>query len=340
MEWINYHHLLYFWVVAREGGLVPAGKVLRLSHPTLSSQIHALEDRLGEKLFNRVGRRLVLTETGRIVFRYADEIFTLGQELVDAIKARPTGQPVRLNVGIVDVLPKFIVRKLIEPALQLDEAIRLVCFEDSQERLLAQLALHELDIVLSDAPVPSGSSVRAYNHLLGESGVTFFGTKELAMKYHQFPASLDNAPMILPMENTPLRRALNQWFESVKVKPKVIAECEDSALVKALGADGLGIFTAPSVVDSEVCTSFQVKIIGKVEAIRERFYAISAERRLKNPAVVAICQTARKELFARLFFLLIFTVLDEFSLQSIVFRLMLFSISFGLIELRIKRCLV
>src|SRR4051812_30569102 len=183
MEWLNYHHLLYFWVVAREGGLVPAGKVLRLSHPTLSAQVHALEDQLGEKLFEKAGRKLALTEMGRLVQRYAEEIFTLGREMVDTVQGRSTGKPLKLDVGIVDVVPKVVVRRLLEPALSLAEPVRLVCYEDSYEKLLADLSLHMLDVVISDAPVPSSSNVRAYHHLLGETGVSFFGTRALARTY-------------------------------------------------------------------------------------------------------------------------------------------------------------
>jgi LysR family transcriptional activator of nhaA len=188
MEWLNYHHLLYFWIVAREGGLVPAGKVLRLSHPTLSAQIHALEDRLGEKLFTKVGRKLALTEMGRVVFRYADEIFSLGREMLDTVKGRSTGQPLRLDVGIADAIPKLVVRRLLQPALALGEPVRIVCHEDSHEKLLADLALHALDIVIADAPVPPGSHVRAFNHLLGDTEVSFFAAKSLARTYKRgFP---------------------------------------------------------------------------------------------------------------------------------------------------------
>lgn len=299
MEWLNYHHLLYFWVVAREGGLVPAGKVLRLSHPTLSAQIHALEDRLGEKLFTKVGRRLALTEMGRVVYRYADEIFTLGRELVDTVKGRASGQPLRLDVGVVDVVPKLVVRRLLQPALGLPEPVRLVCHEDSFEKLLADLALHSLDIVISDAPVPPGSSVRAFNHLLGETSVSFFGTRRLANAYgRDFPASLDGAPMLLPLENLTLRRSLNRWFDRHAIKPHVVAEFEDSALMKVFGADGVGIFPAPKVMEKEVMAQYGVQMIGHVDEVRERFYAVSVERRLKNPAVVAISEAAREELFA------------------------------------------
>jgi LysR family transcriptional activator of nhaA len=299
VEWINYHHLLYFWLVAREGGLVPAGKLLRLSHPTLSAQIHALEDQLGEKLFTKVGRRLSLTEVGRVVFRYADEIFTLGREMVDTVKGRSTGQPLRLDVGVVDAVTKVVVRRLLQPALALPEPVRLVCYEDSYEKLLADLALHSLDIVIADSPVPSGSTVRAFNHLLGETGVSFFGARSLSgVAKRRFPKSLDAAPLLLPLENSTLRRALDQWFDRNGIKPRVVAEFEDSALLYVFGADGVGIFTAPTVVEREVCEQYGVSVLGRASDVKERFYAVSVERRLKNPAVVAISDAARQELFA------------------------------------------
>lgn len=299
MEWVNYHHLLYFWVVAREGGLVRAGKLLRLTHSTLSAQVHALEEQLGEKLFVKVGRRLTLTEAGRVVFRYADEIFTLGREMVDTVKGRSNGQPLRLDVGIVDVVPKLVVRRLLQPALTLPEPVRLVCYEDSSEKMLADLALHTLDIVISDAPVPSGSSVRVFNHLLGVTGVSFFGTRSLVSAYKRgFPGSLHDAPLLLPLESSTLRRSLNQWFDRNDIKPRVVAELEDSALLEVFGADGLGLFAASTVVENEVIAQYGVHLLGRTDEIRESFYAISVERRLKNPAVVAISDAARHELFA------------------------------------------
>jgi LysR family transcriptional regulator, transcriptional activator of nhaA len=299
MDWINYHHLLYFWAVAREGGLVAAGKLLGLSHPTLSAQIHTLEDQLGEKLFTKVGRHLALTDAGRVAFRYADEIFSLGREMVSTVKGRSTGQPLRLDVGIADAVPKLVVRRLLQPALGLTESVRLVCYEDAHDKLLADLSLNTVDIVISDAPVPPGSSVRAFNHLLGETGVTFFGTQALARVYRRgFPASLNGAPMLLPLENLTLRRALNQWFDRHGIEPRIIAEFEDGALLKVFGGDGAGVFTAPTVVEREVIRQYGVSVIGRAPQVRERFYAISVERRLKNPAVVAICDAARQELFA------------------------------------------
>jgi LysR family transcriptional activator of nhaA len=300
MEWVNYHHLLYFWTVAREGTLVAAGKVLRLSHPTLSAQIHALEHQLGEKLFVRVGRGLALTEMGRVVYRYAEEIFSLGQEMVDTVKGRASGQPLRLDVGIADAVPKLVVRRLLQPALSLPEPVRLVCYEDAYDKLLGDLAAHTLDIVISDAPVPPGSSVRAYNHLLGETGVSFFGTKSLANNYRRgFPKSLDGAPFLLPLEKSTLRRSLNQWFDRHDIKPRVVAEFEDSALLKVFGADGVGIFAAPTVMEADVKRQYGVVLLGRAAEVRERFYAISVERKLKNPAIVAISEAARHELFAK-----------------------------------------
>ena len=294
MEWLNYHHLLYFWVVAREGGLTPASRVLRLAHPTLSGQIRQLEDNLGEKLFDRSGRRLVLTDMGRTVFRYADEIFSLGREMMDAVKGRPTGRPVRLAVGIADVLPKLVARQLLEPALRLAEPVRLACFEDRYDRLLASLAMHELDVILTDAPVVPGSNVRAYSRLLGECGLTFFASPALHQTCKgRFPKCLDRAPFLMPTETTVLRRNLEQWFETHGVHPEIVAEFEDSALLKVFGQDGVGVFAAPSVVEESIKKQHDVEVVGRTDEIRERFYAISGERKLKNPAVVAIYESAR-----------------------------------------------
>lgn len=294
---LNYHHLLYFWVVAKEGGLQPAGKVLALTHSTLSAQIHALEDRLGEKLLAKSGRKLALTESGRIVFRYAEEIFGLGRELLGAIKGRSGSRKARLDVGIVDVVPKIVVRRLLQPALDLEEPVLLACHEDSLDKLLADLSLHSLDLVISDSPLPSGSSVRAFNHLLGETGITFFGTRSLQRHGDDFPRRLDGAPMLLPLENVALRRSLNQWFNRNGISPRVVAEFEDSALMKVFGGDGVGVFPSPTVVEREIVEQYGVRVLGRADDVRERFYAISAERRLRHPAVVAISDAARGDLF-------------------------------------------
>ncbi|MCA9728904.1 MAG: transcriptional activator NhaR [Candidatus Eisenbacteria bacterium] len=298
MEFLNYHHLLYFWTVAKEGGVTEASKVLHLTHPTISGQIRQLEESLGEKLFVRSGRRLQLTEVGRVVYRYADEIFGLGRELVDTLQGRPTGQPIRLAVGILDVVPKLIVRRLLDPAFRLPEPVRVVCEEDRYERLLAGLALHELDVVFADAPVPSGSSLRVFHHLLGECGLSFFANAELTKERKRgFPRSLDGAPLLLPTRMSATRRGLEQWFEARKVRPNVVAEIEDSSLLSVLGADGLGIFPGPTAIEKEICRQYQVRVVGRASEIQERFYAVSVERKIKDPAVIRILGEARSVLF-------------------------------------------
>ena len=299
MEWMNYHHLLYFWTVVRTGGVANAARELRLAQPTVSGQIRALEHALGEKLLERSGRRIVPTEVGRMVFGYAEEIFAAGRELQDALKGRPTGRPARLIVGIVDAMPKAIVRRLLEPALALAEPIRMTCHEDKAEVLLADLAVYQLDLVLADAPVPPSIKIKAYSHLLGETGVTWFASPKLATAHRkQFPMSLDGAPVLLPTENTSLRRDLERWFDEIGVRPNIVAEFADSALLKTFGQTGVGLFAAPTVVEAEIQRQYAVKAIGRAGEVRERFYAISVERRLTNPAVVAITEQARDELFA------------------------------------------
>lgn len=298
MEWLNYHHLLYFWVVAKEGTIAAACKELNLAQPTISAQLRALERSLGEKLFTRVGRNLALTETGHIVYRYADEIFSLGRDLLDTIQGRPTGRPLRFNVGVADVLPKLVAYRLLEPALHLPEQVQLVCYEGSPPELLTKLAVYELDLVLSDSPIGPDVRVRAFNHLLGECGVSIFGTKNLATKYRRrFPKSLDGAPLILPTANTALRRAMEHWFDSEDIRPSVVGEFEDSALLKVFGQSGVGLFAAPTVIEKEVQRQYNVKVVGRLESVRERFYAISVEKKVKHPAVLAIANEARRKLF-------------------------------------------
>jgi len=299
MEWLNYHHLYYFWLVAREGSIARAAEQLHLAHPTISKQLRQLESALGEKLFDRVGRNLVMTDFGQMVFRYADEIFSVGRELLDAVKRRPAGRPLRFNVGMPQVIPKLIGHRLLAPAFNLDETIHLVCREGRQEELLTELAVHRLDIVFTDSPVSPASSIRAFNHLLGKCGVTFFGTPELAAKYHRkFPSSLDGAPLLLPIERTAVRRELEQWFHSVDIRPSVVADFEDTALMKVFGQDGIGLFPAPTVIEDEVCQQYNVRVVGRIDAVRERYYAISVARRLKHPAVIAIRASARDDIFA------------------------------------------
>lgn len=298
MEWINYHHLLYFWMVVREGGVSKASEELRLSQPTVSGQIRALEDSLGEKLFQRVGRKLVLTDFGRVVFRYADEIFHLGKELTDTVKGRPTGRPLRFVVGVVDVVPKLIAYRLIEPALHMKEEVRLLCIEDHLDRLLSALALHEVDMVISDAPIPATVNIRGYSHLLGESGTSVFAVSKVAERYRKkFPKSLESAPMLLPKPGTNVRRSLDQWLNSNQIAPKIVAEFQDSALAKVFGQSGVGLFIGPTVLEQQVCRQHGARVVGRIAEVKEQYYAISVERRLRHPAVVTIAEAAKRELF-------------------------------------------
>ncbi len=299
MRTLNYRHLSYFWTVARLGSVASATKELHLSQPAISAQIRRLEHSLGEKLFQRSGRGLVLTDVGRDVLRYADEIFALGRELQQALAGHPGGRLMRLSVGITDALPKLVAYRLLRPALELTEPVRLVLRDDRPDRLFADLATHALDLVLSDSPVPPATKVRAYSHLLGDCGVTVFGVPALAATHRRrFPALLDGAPFLLPTENTAVRSALERWFEDNDLRPTVVAEIEDSAVLKAFGGKGAGLFVAPTVVEDEVRKQYGVRVVGRIDEVRERFYATSVERRISHPGVRAITQSARHDLFA------------------------------------------
>jgi LysR family transcriptional activator of nhaA len=296
MDWLNYHHLFYFWTVEREGSMVAAAGKLRLSQPTISAQIKTLEESLGEQLFTRSGRALQLTDVGRVVFRYADEIFSLGRELQDTLGDRPTGRPARLTVGVSNALGKLVAYRLLAPALSLPQPVRMVCHEDHAEPLLARLALHELDVVLTDAPPPAGVRVKAYTHELGECGVSVFAAPSLAGGVRRrFPGSLDDAPWLLPAEGTPMRRGLEQWFDGSRIRPRIVGEFDDPALMKTFGEAGVGVFPAPSAIEDEVCAQYRVRLVGRVPDVRERFFAISVERRIKHPAVLAISEGAKAD---------------------------------------------
>jgi LysR family transcriptional activator of nhaA len=298
VDWLNYHHLLYFWMVAKEGGITPAAELLHLSQPTLSTQIQKLEKSMGVKLFDRKGRSMVLTDTGQTVFRYADEIFTLGRELTDAVRGRPSDEVMRLLVGVPDVLPKMVVHRLLQPALEMEDKVKLVCYEGKLNNLLSDLAMHKLDVVLANSRLTPDVSVRAFNHLLGQCDVTVFGTAEMAKKYKRgFPKSLSGAPMLLPTQNTNMRRSLEQWFDETDIHPEVTHEFEDSALLKVFGQAGAGMIVVPTPIADEVGRQYSLKPIGRIREVTERFYAISVERRLKHPAVLAISEAARENLF-------------------------------------------
>lgn len=299
MDWLNYHHLYYFWTVAREGSVARACVRLRLAQPTISGQIRLLEESLGEKLFVKAGRGLAMTETGQMVFRYASEIFGLGRELQDVLKGRPRGRPLRLMVGVSDMVPKLIAYRVLEPALAMGDAVQLICDEDGPERLIAALAEHRLDIVLSDTPITSAAPVKAFNHLLGTCGVSVFATAALAERFRPgFPSSLHGAPFLMPFEGAILRRSLDAWFAARKIEPRLIGEFKDGALMKAFGQAGAGLFAAPDAIEREVRAHYRVEVIGRMDPVTESYYAISIERKLKHPAVVAISNAARESLFA------------------------------------------
>jgi LysR family transcriptional regulator, transcriptional activator of nhaA len=300
MPSLNYHHLLYFWTVAKEGSIAKASKELGLAQPTISGQIRMLEQALGQRLFQRSGRNLVLTEIGTVTFRYAEEIFGLGRELEETLAGRPSGGPLRVVIGVADQLPKLVVRRMLAPAFRMPDAVRVVVREGSVEELMADLSIHALDLVISDTPIAPTVKVRAFTHPLGECSVTLFGTAALAADTRRaFPGSLSGVPFIAPAEGSAMRRALEQWFVEQGVRPRFVAEVDDSGLVKTFGEAGYGVFAAPSVVADEVKAKYGVEEIATLDSVRERFYALSVDRKLKHPAVVAICDAARQEVFAR-----------------------------------------
>jgi LysR family transcriptional activator of nhaA len=295
MDSLNFHHLRYFWVVAREGSVSRAAKQLRLAQPTVSEQIHALEEALGERLLVRAGRGVAVTEVGKTVYRFADEIFALGRDLHDTIRGRPTGRPSRLGVGIADAVPKLAAFRILEPVLHMDPPVRLVCLEDTPERLLDRLAAHDLDVVLADAPIGPSHASRAYNHLLGEYRVAIFGAPKLARAARRrFPHSLAELPFLLPTNDTALRRSLDAWLDDRGILPNVVAELEDSALIVEFGALGAGLFAAPEAIMEDALRARGLHKVGSIDGLRERYYAISIERRLGHPAVVAIAGAARR----------------------------------------------
>ena len=299
MRHLNYNHLHYFWTVAREGSIVQASKVLHLTPQTISGQLKLLDNAVSEPLFNKVGRRLVLSDMGRVVFDYADEIFSVGAELANVVRGKQVGGPSVLVVGAVSSMPKLIVERIIAPALTAERPLRVRCHESSLEQLLADLAVHRLDIVLSDQPVPRGLNLKAYNHLLGESGLSFFALRGHSRRYrNQFPSSLNDAPMLLPTQHSALRRLMDDWFEDQGIAPKIAGEFEDSALMKAFGEAGNGVFAAPTVIEEEICRMYRMAVIGRTHTINERFYAISPERRLKHEGVLHVTEVARSELFS------------------------------------------
>ena len=289
MDWINFHHLRYFWMVAREGGLRQAAEKLHISPPSISAQIRELEESLGEKLFRRSGRANVLTDAGQIALRYADEIFGLGRELAAAIKQQPTAKALRLHVGVADSFPKLMTQQILQPVFAMPQSVHVICREGKVPDLLGQLAAHRLDVVLSDEPATGGLKMRVFNHPLGECGVTFCAGPRLANALRKgFPRSLHQAPALLPADGTGMRRSVEQWFQSLGITPRVLAEYEDAALMKVMASDGRGFIPVPTLVAQEAVDRFSLRIIGATEKCREQFFAITADRRIHHPAVAVI----------------------------------------------------
>ncbi|MBA1427848.1 MULTISPECIES: transcriptional activator NhaR [Pseudomonas fluorescens group] len=298
---LNYRQLHYFWVVAKTGSIVRACEQLNLTPQTISGQISLLEHTYGIALFQRVGRQLELTETGRQALPYAEQMFQTGNELEALLRAQPNEQQIVFRVGVADVVPKSIVYRLIAPTMELSEPIRITCREDKLERLLADLAIQRLDLVISDSPMPTHLDIKGYSQKLGECGISFFATHALAEQHGgAFPGCLHGAPLLIPGAETVVRSRLQRWFVDQQIQPRIIGEFDDSALMQAFGQSGSGIFIAPSVIADEVVRQYGVALIGQTDAVTESFYAISVERKVKHPGIVAITEGARRELFTAL----------------------------------------
>ena len=297
---MNFKHLYYFWWVAKAGGVLRAGEQLHVTPQTISGQIGLLEDDLGTPLFAKSGRNIELTDAGRLAFGYAQDIFALGSELEESLRNYPAGgRPVDFRVGVADAVPKAIAYRLIEPATRLPDPVRIVCRDWKLDSLLAELAAHRLDLVIAGAPIPPSVSVRAYNHRLGESGVSFFASAALFKQCKgKFPACLDGAPMLVPGADAAVRSRLERWCEANSLRPRVVGEFDDSALMKAFGQRGAGVFIGPTVLEAEIKAQYGVKTLGRTTEIVEEFFAISVERRVTHPCVVAITGAARDRLFA------------------------------------------
>lgn len=299
MEWLNYHHLRYFWTVARKGGVRKAAEELHVSQPSISAQLRLLEESLGQKLFRRSGRNLVLTETGQLVLNYADEIFSAGRELMNAVKQRPGKHPVRVNIGLTDAFPKLIAFQILRAAFRSEAAVHMICREGEIGPLVSHLQAHRLDIVLADEPASSALKAKTFNHRLGRSGITFCAVPSLAAKLRRnFPQSLDGAPALLPTQNMGMRAALETWFDSNEIRPRLVGEFEDSALMEVCSTGGRGFTAVHTVVDRAALKHFGLRVIARVDECGTDFYAITAERRVKHPAAVAITEHAYSSVFA------------------------------------------
>lgn len=302
MEWLNYHHLRYFHVVAKQGSLAAASSQLRVSPPAISEQIRELEAALGERLFRREGRSNKLTDAGQVVFGFAEEIFALGHELTSALKQRPGLRTLRVHVGIVDSFPKLLANEILRPLFSLSQAVHVICHEGKLEDLLQQLAAHRHDIVLADEPASSSAKFKCSNHLLGESGTTFCAERKLAGQLKgSFPKNLQDAPAFLPAGYTPFRRALEAWFRENQLQPRVIAEFEDLALMKVMAAEGRGFIAVPTAAAREAIGRYGFQELGRANRCAIQFHAVTAERRIAHPAVALLTARARKDVFRRPF---------------------------------------
>ena len=296
---MNFKHLHYFWATAKAGGIMRAGEQLHITPQTLSGQIKLLEERLGCALFRKSGRRLELTEEGRVALSYADQIFGLGAEMETAIgQARAGGQVLDCRVGIADSVPKSIAYRLLEPALEVQQQVRLICHEGKFEDLLAQLAVQRLDLVVADEPMNKQLSVKAFNHSLGTTAMSFFCTASLKKTLKgSFPDNLNGAPMLVQGATSAMRRRMELWLTENELHTRTVGEFDDAALMKAFGREGRGVFMSPTVLERETCDQYDVKVLGRTDELVEEFYAVSVERRIKHPCVAAITQAARSRLF-------------------------------------------
>ena len=291
MAAINFKHLHYFWTVAKTGSIARASEQLHVTPQTISGQLSVFEDLQGEKLFTKSGRGLELTPSGRLVLTYADEIFSLGQELEQILQHHPAERALQLRVGVSDAVAKTVAYKLLEPALSLPQTLRIHCREGKLDDLLAELVRHKLDIVIADTPMPPSAKLRGFNHPLGECGLSFFATNKLRARHPKsFPSCLDGAPFLLPSENSALRTRLLQWFEQQSVRPRIAGEFDDSALMSAFGEAGVGFFAKPSAINELVMRKYELELVGSTEDIREQFFAITVQRKITHPAVLAISQ--------------------------------------------------
>ncbi len=298
MAALNYKHLRYFWMVARAGSIARAGEQLQRTPQSISGQLQELEAALGAELFRRVGRKLELTDVGRHALAYADRIFALGDELLDDLREQPARRVLEFKVGIAEGVPKSVAYRMVEPALRMDEAVRIVCREGRLAFLVADLAVHRLDMVIADRPMPTHLNVRGFNHFLGESGLTFFGAPGLLATLPKgFPLLLDKAPFLLPGEDVAIRTRLLQWFDEHDVRPRIVGEFDDSALLNSFGQTGTGLFVAPTATADYLCEQYRVQAVGSIDEVKEQLYAITTERRLTHPAIVAVSKAAQKEVF-------------------------------------------